>query len=157
MRLFSQPTCPLEDSYLKVYGIPAPQKWKSQDCPRCEYQENQKCQYKKVLAQHEQFHKRGQPVLLKRVNMTNPLIQRKRAETDALKKAGLSSNEQKEYWIISAQFDAAWETAAPAVRKDILEHLDQWKVYLEKGLNPSEAYTQVQAWIKQREEFKKQS
>ena len=50
MGLFSEKSCPLEDNYLKVYGIPAPQKWKPEDCPECQYQENNKCQYKKVLA-----------------------------------------------------------------------------------------------------------
>jgi hypothetical protein len=148
-------SCPLEDGYLKIYGIPAPQKWKPADCPECQYQEKQKCNYKKALAHHEQFHKRGQPVLAKRVNMSNPAAQRKKAETEALKKAGLSSEEQKEYWVISTQLDITWESAGLDGRKEVLEHLDQWKVHLEKGLGPSQAYVQVQEWLKQRAEFRK--
>lgn len=157
MGLFSQRSCPLEVNYLKVYGIPAPHKWKPEDCPGCQYQENNNCQYKKVLERQEQYRKRGQPVLIKRVNMSNPLPQRKKAETDALKKAGLSAEEQKEYWVISTQFDVSWESGGLEGRQDILEHLDHWKVHLEKGLSPAEAYAQVQEWLKQREEFRKNS
>jgi hypothetical protein len=157
MGLFSEKSCPLEDNYLKVYGIPAPQKWKPADCPDCQYQEKNKCQYKKVLAQQEQYHKRGQPVLIKRINMSNPPAHRKRAEADALKKTGLSADEQKEYWVISEQLDTSWESAGIEGRKEVFEHLDQWKVHLEKGLSPSQAYAQVQEWLIQREEFRRRS
>jgi hypothetical protein len=157
MGLFSEKSCPLEDNYLKVYGISAPQKWKPEDCPECQYQEKNKCQYKKVLAQQEQYRKRGQPVLIKRINMSNPIAQRKKAEADALKKTGFTANEQKEYLAISEQLDIRWEAAGIDDRKEVFEHLDQWKVHLEKGLSPSQAYAQVQEWLRQREEFRRRS
>ena len=157
MGLFSPKSCPLEKNYLTVYGIQAPQKWKAEDCPQCQYLEDNNCQYKKVLAQHARFHKRGQPVLAKRFNMSNPPVHRKKAETDALKKAGFSADEEKEYWIISSQLDVTWEASGLEGRKEVLEHIDQWKVHLEKGLSPSQAYAQVQEWLRQREEFRKRS
>ncbi len=155
MGLSHQKSCPLEDNFLKVYGIPAPDKWKPQNCPQCQYQEKDRCQYKKAQAQQEKLSKRGQPVLVKRANLTSPLSQRQKAENDALKKAGFSSEEQQQYRMISAQLDVSWEAAGLEARKELLDQLDQWKVHLEKGFKPAEAYNLVKEWLKQREEFRK--
>jgi hypothetical protein len=147
-------SCPQEEEYFKVYGIPAPEKWQPEACRHCQHQEDGKCLYKKNMARIEENRKRGHPVLMKRVNMSNPAEHRKKAESEALKKAGLSNDEQKEYWIISAQFDLSWENAGTDDRKELLDHLDQWKVQLEKGLGPLAAYEQVKVWLQQREEFR---
>ena len=87
--------------------------------------------------------------------MSNPPAHRKKAEADALKKTRFSADEQKEYWVISEQLDVSWESAGLEGRKEVFEHLDQWKVHLEKGLSPSQAYAQVQEWLKQRDEFRR--
>jgi hypothetical protein len=147
--------CPQEEDYFKVYGIPAPEKWHPEFCQHCPHQEDRKCQYKKNMAHLEENRKRGHPVLMKRVNMTSAAEQRKKAESEALKNAGLSVDEQKEYWIVSTQIDISWEKAGTDDRRELLDHLDQWKVHLEKGLRPLAAYDQVKIWLQQREEFRK--
>jgi hypothetical protein len=155
MGLFGHQGCPQENEYLKIYGIPAPEKWNPARCQDCQYQENQKCQYKKAMAQQAANLQRGQPVLIKRVNLASPAEQRKKAESEALKKAGLTAQEQKEYWVISTQIDITWEASGPESRRELLEHLDQWKMQLERGLGPQAAYQAVLEWLRQREEFRK--
>ncbi|HSW58476.1 MAG TPA: hypothetical protein VLH15_08750 [Dehalococcoidales bacterium] len=155
MGLMKQTNCPLEENYLEVYGIPSPEPWKPEKCLECQYQEDNKCQFKKMTAQQEQFRKRGQPVLAKRVNLSGSAAQRQKAEKEALKKAGFNDEERKEYWVISTQIEISWESTPPPAREELLDHLDQWRVYLEKGLKPGEAYLQVQEWLRQREEFRK--
>jgi hypothetical protein len=148
-------SCPI--NWLKEYGIHAPQKWKVEDCPECEFLKNEKCEYKQIRSQREQLRKRGEPALVKRGMMTQPAAARKKAETDALKKAGFSADEQKEYWVISIEYDQIWEQTPVENRREILEKIEQWKVHLESGVSPTHAHQKVHEWLKQREDFKNKS
>ena len=156
MGLFSK-SCPVEKNHLKIYGIPAPQKWKAEDCQECQYLENEKCSGKEALARHVQMLKRGQPVLVKKASLHLSEEQRRKAETAALKKAGFNQEEEKGYWLVSATYDALWETASDLQKKDILECLAQWKVNLENGASPAQAQIKVAEWQKQREDFRRQA
>jgi hypothetical protein len=157
MGLFGGSGCPAEDNHLKEYGIPAPVKWQAEDCLECCYRENGKCAYKKIKAKQADFRKRGAPVLAKRARMYASASERRQAETTALRKAGFVAAEQQEYLTISVEIDAIWESTPEADRRDVLDRLDQWKMQLEKGLSPAQAYLEVQVWLEQREEFKKGS
>jgi len=156
MALFEK-GCPVEKNHLKIYGIPAPQKWKAEDCQECQYLENEKCCGKEALTKQEQMLKRGQPVLVKKASMHLSAAIRHKAEAAALKKAGFSGEEEKGYWLVSATYDALWETASDAQKQDILESLFQLKINLEKGASPAQAQIKVAEWQKQREDFRKQA
>jgi hypothetical protein len=155
MGLFSK-SCPLEQSHLKVYGVHSPRKWQKEDCQTCEYLQNSKCIYKQTIAKVESSSKRGYPVLIKRSMMDKPADRREQSEKAAVLKAGFSPDEQKEYWVISREYDRLWNDSSPEQRQDILESLGQWKVYLEGGSGPEQAREKVQVWLREREEFRKQ-
>jgi hypothetical protein len=154
MGLFGK-SCPVEKDHLKIYGIPAPKKWEAADCLVCEYFEGEKCTAKEALAKHAQLLKRGQPVLAKKACMHLSAAERRKAEAAALKKASLSAEEEKGYWLVSETYEMLWATASDLQKEDILECLVQWKVNLEKGVSPAQAQILVAEWQKQRAEFKK--
>jgi hypothetical protein len=153
MGLFSQ-SCPLEKSHLEIYGIPSPRKWKKADCIECTYTVEGRCNYKQITARHEQMRVRGRPALAKRLHMPDPPETRVQAEKEALESAGFSPSERESYWEVSREYDAQWEKASTAERREILDSLDQWKVHLEAGLAPREAFDKAQEWLKQRAAFK---
>jgi hypothetical protein len=155
MGLFSK-SCPLEQSHIKIYGVHSPHKWKKEDCLICEYQENSKCNYKQVISKIEDYSKRGYPVLVKKSMMDKPAAMREQFEQEALKKAGFSPADQKDYWVISREYDNLWNQASIEQKRDTLDILGQWKVYLEEGLGPVQAQEKVKEWLRLREEFRKQ-
>ena len=155
MGLFSK-SCPLEKSHLVVYGVHSPRKWKKEDCQTCEYQHDDKCNYKLVIVKTEVSSKRGNPALVKKSMMDKPVDVREQSEKDAVKRAGFNPDEQGDYWTISREYDRLWNEASSEKRQDILDCLGQWKVYLENGLNPLQAQEKVKEWLRQREEFRNQ-
>ena len=155
MGLFSK-SCPLEKSHVEIYGIHSPRKWKKEDCFTCSYSEGGKCVYKQKTPIHGQVRKRGYPALVKKSLMNKPAAERGPSEKEAVKKAGFSLNQEEEYWKISRELDARWETASAEEKQEILDSLDQMKVYLESGLSPSQAQEKVQEWLRKRAEFKNQ-
>jgi hypothetical protein len=157
MGLFGGKSCPLRKTYAKIYGIQPPRNWDDEmTCDVCEFYEDSKCEYKKIVAQREAMIKRGEPVLAKRSRMGQPADKRNKSEAEALKRSGLSAAEQEEYRAISKEYDRLWEEASEEQRKEILDSLDQWKVNLEKGESPAQAQESVKAWLSRRAEFKAQ-
>jgi hypothetical protein len=156
MGLFGK-SCPVEKNHLKIYGILAPKKWEAADCLVCEYFEGEKCNAKAAMAKHTQTLKRGQAVLAKKASMHLAKGERRKAEAAALKKAGLSAEEEKGYWMVSDAYETLWENASEQQKEEVLECLVQWKVHLEKGVPPAQAQILVAEWQKQRAEFKKQA
>ena len=155
MGLFSK-SCPLEKSHLVVFGVHSPRKWKKEDCLTCEYQQNDKCNYKLVIVKTEGSLKRGNPALVKKAMMDKQADIREQSEKEAVKRAGFSPDEQRDYWTISQEYDRLWNEASSEQRQDILDCLGQWKVYLENGINPIQAQSNVKEWFRQREEFRQQ-
>ena len=153
MGLFSK-SCPLEKSYIKVYGVHSPRKWKKEDCPACPSFQDGKCNYKEFSSRHQQSSKRGLPVLAKKSLMSQPAAIRAQSEMEAVNKAGFNAAERGEYLAISQQYDKLWEESSPENRAEILDSLDQWKVNLEAGLGPAEAHAKAREWLKNRADFK---
>jgi hypothetical protein len=153
MGLFSQ-SCPLEKSHVEIYGIPSPRKWKKEDCLICSYSEQGKCVYKQRAGNPVQMRKRGYPALAKKSLMNKVAAERTSSEKEAVKQAGYSPAQEQEYWAISREYDARWESASPDQRPEILDSLDQFKVYLESGLSPAHAYDKAKEWMLKRAEFK---
>ncbi|MCR4394794.1 MAG: hypothetical protein NUV31_10530 [Dehalococcoidales bacterium] len=155
MGLFSK-SCPLEKAYLKVYGIHSPKKWTEADCAICEYYQNSKCIYTQVISTKGDPIKRGRPAIVKRAHMTDTPAIREQAEKAAIREAGFTAEEQKEYWSISIEYNRQWEIASDEQKQEILDGLTQWKVYLEKGLSPAGAHEKVKEWLQQRAAFRQQ-
>ncbi|MBN1189522.1 MAG: hypothetical protein JXA46_07210 [Dehalococcoidales bacterium] len=155
MGLFGK-SCPLEKSHIAVYGVHSPRKWKKEDCQTCEYYQDNTCSYKKTVVKIQASGKRGYPALVKKSMMDKPAEIRERSEKEAVLKGGYSPDEQKEYWAISREYDLLWNDSSPQQREDILDSLDQWKIYLESGSGPAQAHEKVKEWLKQREEFRRQ-
>lgn len=156
MGLFGK-TCPLRKSYVAIYGIQPPHKFKEEmDCPICEFTVDDKCNFNQIMAQRETWKKRGQPVLVKKSMLTQPPAVREKAESAAVQKAGLNPDEQKEYWQVSREYDRQWETASAKQKSDIMDSLDQWKVQLEKGESPAAAQEKVKEWLQKRAKFRNQ-
>ncbi len=153
MGLFSK-SCPLEKSHIEIYGIHSPRKWKKEDCLICSYSQNGKCAYKRKTPNQDQLHKRGYPALIKKSLLPKAAAERGTAEKDAVKQAGYNQEEEETYWKISREIDAKWEKASLEQQQEILDGLDQFKVYLESGLNPSQAYEKAQDWLQKRAEFR---
>jgi hypothetical protein len=156
MGLF-KPSCPLEKSYLQVYGIHAPKKWKAEDCAECEFFQDQKCSYKEIMASRERFIKRGRPVLVKKAAMDQPASIRINQEQEAVRLVEFTNEEIEEYWVLSREFDRQWEAGPAEKRQDILDSLDQWKIHLEKGDSPALAGRKVKEWLDQRDRFRQSS
>jgi hypothetical protein len=156
MGLFKK-SCPLEKSHLQVYGIHAPKKWKEEDCAECEYLQDEKCDYKQIMAGREQLIKRGRPVLVKKAALDQPLTVRIRYEQEAVKVVGFTVEEIQEYWEVSREFDRQWEGESGERRQEIMDSLDQWKVHLEKGDSPAQASWKVKEWLNQRDRFRQAS
>ena len=155
MGLFGQ-SCPLEKSHIAVYGVHSPRKWKKEDCQVCEYLIENKCTYKQVIVKVQASAKYGYPALIKKSMMDKPAAQREQSEKDAVKKAGFSPDQQQEYWLISREYDLQWSGSSEEQKRDLLESLGQWKVYLEEGSSPQQAHQKVKEWLRQREEFRRQ-
>ncbi len=86
-------------SYVAIYGIQPPRKWKEiMTCDICEFFQDGKCDYKQIMEQRELMNQRGRPVLAKRSRMGHPVGNREKAEADALRKSGFSADELSEYW-----------------------------------------------------------
>jgi hypothetical protein len=153
MGLFKQ-ACPLEKSHLEIYGIHAPRKWKAEDCAVCEFLTDRKCNYKQISANRERLINRGRPALVKKAALDQPLSVRIRYEQEAVKLAGYTPQEEKEYWELSKEYDRQWESEPADKRQDILDSLDQWKIHLEKGDNPAQAGEKVKEWFIQRARFR---
>lgn len=153
MGLFGR-SCPLEKSYIKVYGIHPPRKWKKEDCLECEFSRDGKCDYKKMMSRREQLNKRGSPALVKKTAMDQAVTMREKSEQEALKHSGFSSDEVKEYWEVSREYDRLWESSSPNEKQEILDSLGQWKVYLENGDSPLQADEKVKIWLKERARFR---
>lgn len=157
MGLFGRKSCPLKKNYAKIYGIQPPRKWEEEmSCDICEFYVESSCDFNQIIEQREKMSQRGKPVLAKRSHMSQPVEKRGKAEAAELKKSGLSTAEQEEYWTISREYDRAWEEAPQERRMEILDSLDQWRVNLEKGDSPASAHEKVKEWLRQRAEFKAQ-
>ncbi len=153
MGLFSK-SCPLEKSHIEIYGIHSPRKWKKEDCLICSYSQNGKCVYKQNTLSQDQLRKRGYPALVKKSLLHKPTAERGTAEKEAVKQTGYNLEQEEAYWKISREIDAKWETASAEQQQEILDSLDQFKVYLESGLSPSQAYEKAQEWLQKRAEFR---
>lgn len=127
---FNKKSCPLEKSHLVVYGVHSPRKWKKEDCQKCDYQQNNKCNYVQKVADAEASVKRGAPALVKRSMMNKPFESRQQAEKEAVARAGFNGGEQDDYWSTSRDYDRLWDQASAEQKQDILDSLGQWKVYL---------------------------
>ncbi len=153
MGLFSR-SCPLEKAHIEIYGIHSPRKWKKEDCLICSYYQERKCAYNPKTASPGQLRKRGYPALVKKSLLPKPAAERGTAEKEAVKQAGYSLEQEETYWKISREIDAKWVTASPEQQQEILDGLDQFKVYLESGLSTSQAYEKAQDWLQKRSEFR---
>jgi hypothetical protein len=153
MGLFGK-SCPLEKSHLAIYGIQPTHKWTREDCLECEYQVNEKCNYNEINAQHENQIRRGKPATALRSRLTHPAAGQEKAEAEAVKKAGFTSEEENEYWAVSAEYVRLWNSAGKDKQQDILDNLDQWRVNLEKGDSPARAKDQANEWQTQQLAFK---
>ncbi len=151
---FSKKSCPLETSHLVVYGVHSPRKWKKEDCQKCEYQQNNKCNYVQKVTTTEVSAKRGAPALAKKSMMDKPVEVRQQSEKEAVARAGFTADEQRDYWSISQDYDRLWVQASAEQKQDSLDSLGQWKVYLESGLGPIQAQEKVKDWLRKREEFR---
>jgi hypothetical protein len=147
-------SCPLEISYIKIYGIHSPRKWKKDDCLVCEFFQDSKCHYDSGSSRQQVFTNRGRPALVKKSTMDRPAEARKKSETESVNKAGFSAAELQEYWAVSKEYDELWTESSEEDRREILDRLDQWKVNLEKGLSPFQANEEVKEWLRKRAEFK---
>jgi hypothetical protein len=152
--LFGRKSCPLQKEYLSVYGIQPPRKWTPQDCPECLHVLDGKCHYQEFIVQHQQQVRRGKPATAKKAVLAESPEMRRKAEAEAVRQAGFSAAEEKEYWTVSLEYDRLWEAAAPAQQAEIRDRLDQLRIHLEKGASPAAAAEKVQAWVRQREEFR---
>ena len=157
MGLFGKKSCPLEKEHLTIYGIHSPRKWVEQDCLECQYVINAVCNYGEVAAQQKKLIRRGHPAVVKKATLSESVAARQKAEAEAIKKAGFTAAEQKEYWIVSQEYDRLWDEAPPEQKRDVLDRLDQLRIHLEKGESPTSAAAKVTEWLRQREEFKKGS
>jgi hypothetical protein len=155
MGLFGKKSCPLEKKHLLIYGIHSPRKWVEQDCLECQYVLDSQCNYKQVAAQLEKLILRGRPAVVKKATLSEPAAVRQKAESEALKKAAFAAGEQREYWVVSQEYDRLWETASPDQKRDVLDRLDQLRIHLEKGDSPALAAEKANEWFRQREEFKR--
>ena len=123
-----------------------------EDCLLCDYWQNNKCNYRKELAQTEKKSARGLPALTKRSVMNKPIKVRAEFEKAALRLSGLNSKEQAEYWYISQKYDQFWDKAKPKQQSDILDCLEQWQRFIESGFSPKEANERVLEWLKENSE-----
>ncbi len=156
MGLFGK-SCPQEKEHLALYGIHAPRKWTEKDCVECQYLAGDKCNFKEVAAAQLKLVSRGKPVLAKKANLNGSSETRRKNEAAAVKKAGFSSQEEKEYWLVSDEYEQIWAAAPPAGQRDVIDRLDQLRMNLEKGESPLNAAKKVLEWVNQKEAWKNRS